>query len=68
MIQPRIDQRVTVAAGSGLESGVTGVVVPRHISAHPIVAIRDDSGRVFTMFSWQLRPAEEDIRPSGNST
>ena len=73
MIQPRIGQRVTVAAGSGLESGVTGVVVSRasvptdgrgvpqldlgHYRpfTRSEVAIRDDSGRLFTMFCNRLR-------------
>ncbi len=73
MIQPRIGQRVTVTAGSGLESGIIGVVVSRasvptdgrgvprlglgHYRplTHSEVAIRDNSGRLFTMFRNRLQ-------------
>ncbi len=72
-MHPHIGQRITVIGGSGLESGIIGVVVSRSSIPvdgrgvpqlglghyHPFfrseVAIRDDSGRIFTMFRNRLQ-------------
>ena len=67
-----LGQRVKVCNGSGIESGVTGVIIDRRnvptdgrgipqLLGHyrPVnwkreYAIRDDTGRVFTMFGDRL--------------
>ena len=72
-MRTELGQRVTVAQCSGLESGISGVVVHKSIiptngrgvpmlglghycpMASSEVAIRDDSGRLFTMFCNRLK-------------
>ncbi len=60
MIQPHVGQRVTVIDVSGPESGISGVVVSRDLFTYPpTMAIQDDYGRVFNIFSYRLRLSEK---------
>ncbi len=59
MIQPRIDQRVTVIDGSDLESGVSGTVIRLPRAGFQGVKVQTDSGRTFTMFPDRLRLSEK---------